>query len=84
MCTCVQLCTYADSKEKGLTVLSAELGYFPSWRIKWLGPTNEHIYETEAGSQAENRLGVAKGEEGLGGKDESLGLADTNYYMENG
>ena len=32
------------------------------WNVKY--DTNEHIYETETDSQTENRLVVAKGEEG--------------------
>ena len=37
------------------------------WYLKY--NTNEHIYETEIDSQTENRLVVAKREEGCGGKD---------------
>ena len=43
--------------------------------------TNELIYKTEADSQAENRLAVAKGEgEGMG-QTGCLGLVDANYSI---
>ena len=41
--------------------------------------TNEPIYKTEADSQTENRIVVAKGE-GVGWMV-SLGLLDANYYI---
>ena len=46
--------------------------------------TNEHVYETESDSRTQNRLVVAKGVGGEGGKEgrvRSLGLADANYYV---
>ena len=49
------------------------------WNLKY--DTNEHIFETESGSQIgehKNTLVVAKRERG--GGIGSLGLADRNYY----
>ena len=44
--------------------------------------TNEPIYETD--SQTENRLVVTIGEAVRRGCTGSLGLVDTNYYIQNG
>ena len=44
--------------------------------------TNEPIYETD--SQTENRLVVTTGEAVQRGCTGSLGLVDTNYYIQNG
>ena len=44
--------------------------------------TNEPIYETD--SQTENRLVVTTGEAVHRGCTGSLGLVDTNYYIQNG
>ena len=49
------------------------------WNLKY--GTNEHIYETEAGSQTENQLVVAKGREGGEGRTGSLELTAANYYI---
>ena len=50
------------------------------WNLKY--DTNEPIYKTETNSDIENRLVVAKGEEGEGeGRTGSLGLVDANYYI---
>ena len=48
------------------------------WHLKY--DTNELIYETDRLTDVGNRLVVVKEEEGQG-KDGSLGLADTNYYI---
>ena len=50
------------------------------WNLKY--DTNELIYEIE--TDIEKRLVVAKGEDGWRGWIWSLGLADVNYYIENG
>ena len=52
------------------------------WNLKH--GTNEPINKTNRITDMENRLVVAKGEgEGVGWTG-SLGLVDTNYYIENG
>ena len=43
------------------------------WNLKY--DTNELIYETETDSDIENRLVVAKGEGGEGGKDSEFGIS---------
>ena len=48
------------------------------WNLKY--DTNELIYQTETLMDIENKLMVTKGEKGVG-KNRSLGLADTNYYI---
>ena len=47
------------------------------WNLKY--DTNSCIYKTKTDSQTEYRPVVAKGEEGGGGMDGSLRLADANY-----
>ena len=49
------------------------------WYLKY--NTNEHVYKTEIDSQTENRLVVAKREEGWGGRIRNLRLAAANYYI---
>ena len=50
------------------------------WNLNY--DTNECFYKTETDSQTENRLVVAKGEEGgVEGWIGRLGLTDTNDYI---
>ena len=52
------------------------------WSLNY--DTNEFIYATETLTEIENRLVIPKRE---GGQEEwigSLGLADANYYTDNG
>ena len=51
------------------------------WNLKY--DTNEHIYGTETDSQRAQTCG-RQGGRGGGGWMGSLGLADANYYIENG
>ena len=51
------------------------------WNLKY--SPSEFICETETDTNTENRLVVAKAGGGWGRRIRSLGLADSNYYIEN-
>ena len=51
------------------------------WNLKY--GTNEHICNTERLTDIENRVVVAKGRGGEG-RNGSLGLAEANYYIQDG
>ena len=54
-----------------------------TWNLKY--DTNEHICETETRlTETENTFVVAKGEGAGEGWIGNLGLADANYYIQNG
>ena len=53
------------------------------WNLKY--DTNEHIYETETDSKTQRiDLWLPRGRGGGEGWIGGLGLADANYYIENG
>jgi len=50
------------------------------WSLNY--DTNEFIYAAE--TEIENRLVIPKREGGQGGMDWEFGVADANYYIDNG
>ena len=50
-----------------------------TWNLKY--DTNEPIHEIETDSHIEDRLMIAKGQWGKGGKDWEFVISDVNYYI---
>ena len=63
--------------------LVSMIGIYDTWNLKY--DTNEFIYETETDSQTQRTELWLQRRRGMEERQiESLGLADANYYIQNG